>query len=165
MRCSANVNFRRRQQAKFLSGGRGPMFQQATALGVDKRALSEGLASFITMPAQPERAGSATAHSRKRRAAVAWIFAAGLGLSAALCPLPRDLRLLELFPPGDQATELSGRIAFDWRGVETLQIDLRALQVSDLAGVTGLLSRYPYLPVDMLVAVVQIHGVSDVETV
>lgn len=141
------------------------MFQQATAIGVDKSARMTGFVPFIAMPAQSERVGSATTQSKKRRAAAAWIFAAGLGLSAALCPLPRDLRLLELFPPGGQATERSGRIAFDWPGFATLRVDLKALEASDLADVTGLLSKYPYLPVDMLLAVVQIHGISDVEAV
>lgn len=141
------------------------MFQQATAFGVGKSARMTGLAPFIATPAHPERAGSATTQSRKRRAAAAWIFAAGLGLSAALCPLPRDLRLLDLFPPGDQSTEASGQIAFGLPGFEALRIDLQAMEAADLAEVTGLLSRYPYLPVDMLLAVVQIHGVSDVQTV
>jgi len=86
-------------------------------------------------------------------------------LSAALCPLPRDLRLLELFPPGDQSTEVSGRIAFGGHVFEALRIDLKAFEAAELADVTVLLSRYPYLPVDMLLAAVHIHGVSDVETV
>jgi hypothetical protein len=141
------------------------MLLQPTAFGLDKGARVSGRAPFIAVHAQPEQSTSSMEQSKKRRAAVAWIVAAGLGLSAALCPLPRDLRLLELFPPGDQSAQVAGRIASGWSGFDALGIDLAAFEATDLVGVTGLLSSYPDLPVDMLLAVVQTYGVADVKAV
>jgi hypothetical protein len=141
------------------------MLQQATVFGLDKGARVSGRAPFIAVHAQPQQSSSSMEQAKKRRAVVAWIVAAGLGLSAALCPLPRDLRLLELFPPGDQSAQVVGRIAAGWPGFEELGIDLAAFEATDLVDVTGLLSRYPDLPVDMLLAVVQTYGVADVKAV
>jgi hypothetical protein len=141
------------------------MLQQATVFGLDKGARVSGRAPFIAVHAQPQQSSSSMEQAKKRRAVVAWIVAAGLGLSAALCPLPRDLRLLELFPPGDQSAQVVGRIAAGWPGFEELGIDLAAFEATDLVDVTGLLSRYPDLPVDMLLAVVQTYGVADVRAV
>jgi hypothetical protein len=141
------------------------MLQEATALGLSGRGSIPTPPAFIAVPAQTRLPRPVARQPKRRRAVVAWIVAAGLGLSAALYPLPRDLRLLELFPPGDQSAEVAGRIAAGWPGFGALGIDLAAFEATDLVDVTGLLSRYPDLPVDMLLAVVQTYGVADVKAV
>ncbi|MDT5101117.1 MAG: hypothetical protein QOC76_4854 [Mycobacterium sp.] len=132
------------------------MLQEATPLGSGGGARILAPTAFIAVkqdqiPRPPKR----------RRVVVAWIVAAGVGLSAALYPLPSGLQLLKLFPPEAQATEPS-QMEFGSGKLKVLAAaDLTAFngaEISDLVALIGLLDNFPELPVDTLLDVVETYG-------
>src|SRR6476659_6875593 len=110
------------------------MYREET-LGLGGGACAPALTPLIAVkPAQLRPSRRSTPQPKKRRA-VACIVAAGLGLSAALYPLPRDMQLLKLFPPGEQVTDMSSQPGFDHDRFMVLMtsIDLLASEGADVS--------------------------------
>src|SRR5690349_13841466 len=90
-----------------LSGRESAMLQ-TTMRGTGVRISAPGPKVLIAVkPAQMHPQMPSVRQPRRHRTIAAWIVAAGMGLGAALYPLPHDMKLLELYPPGDRSTESS----------------------------------------------------------
>jgi hypothetical protein len=137
------------------------VLKQAT-LGSGGVACAPRPTALIAVKPGELRPSRLTELPRRRRAVVAGIAAAGLGLTAALYPLPRDLNLLDLFPPGDHSTQVSSRVVFEPGDFPALaafeQTTFDGAKLSDLVDLSELLSNYPDLPVGTLLDIVQTYG-------
>jgi hypothetical protein len=144
------------------------MYRQAT-LGLGGGACAPAPTPLIAVKPTALQPSRRSTGRPKRRRAVACIVAAGLGLGAALYPLPRDMQLLKLFPPGEQVTDMSSRPSFDPEHFIVLMtsVDLLALQsadASDLMALGQLLSNYPGLPTNTLLEILHTYGVTGAVT-